>query len=239
MTLAKPKGPCSNIYNNRHLKLTDFDKKYLEKKGGVYFIQSGDFVKIGVSSNVKARLQTLQTAHFCKLKILHVIACSNSGFIEKALHQHFEKLVTESRNEWFHFEADLKKFIYALPSRQDALFFLANSKVLTQAQKKHLAKTGSLLEQKRNDMQYCTKHAAEAARKSEAWGLTLLNPKAFENDIGLHWTKQVYGKLESFFGWHWKYGVVPFHCGSLKIKIQCLKEEVKYLELLEKKGFSI
>lgn len=239
MTLIKPKGPCSNIYNNRHLRLTDSDKEYLEKQGGVYFIQSGDFVKIGVSSNVKARLQTLQTAHFRKLKILHVIACCDSGIIEKALHQHFKKFMTESKNEWFYFDADLKEFIATSPTKKDALLFLTNSKVLTQAQKKHLAKARSLLDQKRADIGYLNRNAAEAAQKSEAWGLTLLNPKAFENDGDFHWTKQIYSKLEAFFDHHWKYDVAPFHCGNFNIKIQRLKEEVKYLELLQKKGFSL
>ena len=51
MTQAKPKGPCSNIWKNRHLKLTEWDKHYLEEIGGAYFIQSGDFVKVANESD--------------------------------------------------------------------------------------------------------------------------------------------------------------------------------------------
>jgi hypothetical protein len=240
MTQAKPKGPCSNIWKNRHLKLTKLDKHYLKELGGVYFIQSGDFVKIGcTSSKVEARRRSLQTAHFRKLKIIHVIACFDAGTLETSLHKHFKDLMTESKNEWFRLEGELKKFIDSKPMRQEAINFLLKSKNLNKTQKESVEKCRTRLEHRKDSVSYLERKSIEAAELSEEWGLALLNLNIFNNDEDLPLRKQAYEKFLHFIDYTWGYDVVPFHNGKYKNCIWQLNNEIKHLDLLAEKGFEI
>jgi len=240
MTQAKPKGPCSNIWKNRHLKLTEWDKHYLEEIGGVYFIQSGDFVKIGcTSSKVEARRRSLQTAHFRKLKIIHVITLFDPGTLEKSLHLHFKDLITESKNEWFYLKGELKKFIQGKPTKQEAVDFLLKSKNLGNAQRESLEKSKTQLWHCKDSICYLEQSSAKAAQLSEEWGLALLNLNVFNNDESLHWREQVYEKFLRFIDYNWGDDVVPFHNGKHENYLQKLNREIKYLKLLAEKGFEI
>jgi len=240
MTQAKPKGPCSNIWKNRHLKLTELDKNYLEEVGGVYFIQSGDFVKIGcTSSRVESRRRSLQTAHFRKLKIIHVITLFDPGILEKSLHLHFKNLITESKNEWFYLKGELKKFIQGKPTKQEAVDFLLKSKNLGNVQRESLEKSKTRLWHRKDAILYFKQRSVEAAQLSEEWGLTLLNLNVFNNDEGLRWKEQVYEKFLRFADYNWKYDVVPFHKGQYEDRIRRLNHEITYLKLLAEKGFEI
>jgi len=241
MTQVKPKGPCSNIWENRHLKLTELDKNYLQEVGGVYFIQSGDFVKIGcTSSKVESRRRSLQTAHFRKLKILHVIILFDPGTLEKSLHLHFKNLMTESKNEWFCLEGELKKFIQDKPTKQKAVDFLLKSNNLGNVQKESLKKGKTQLWHRKDSVNYLKQKSAEAAQLSEEWGLALLNPNVFNIDEDLHWRyDQVYEKFLHFVDYNWEYDVASFHKGQYQNRLWELNHEIKHLELLAEKGFEI
>lgn len=241
MTHVKPKGPCSNIWKNRHLKLTELDKDYLQEIGGVYFIQSGDFVKIGcTSSKVEFRRRSLQTAHFRKLKILHVITLFDPGTLEKSLHLHFKNLMTESKNEWFCLKGELKKFIQGKPTKQEAVSFLLKSKNLGNAQRELLEKSKTRLWHCKDSIDYLREKSAETAQLSEEWGLVLLNPNVFNIDEDLHWKHdQVYEKFLRFVGYNWEYDVLSFHKGQYQNRLWELNHEIKHLKLLAEKGFEI
>lgn len=79
-------------------------------QGIVYFVQSGEFVKIGHSKKWPARLSGLQTASPTPLTVLHVIA--GSAAKEKALHRKFMRL--KAHGEWFRKEAELAAYIEML-----------------------------------------------------------------------------------------------------------------------------
>lgn len=131
--MPKPQGPCSelhkyphsNLFKNRELRLNPRDwGVYLENPtpGGVYFIQSGEYVKIGKSKQPKNRVASLQTAHFRKLQLLHVINFSSEyriDFAEKCLHEIFKDKLTESKNEWFLYKGKLREFIDSKPDQAD------------------------------------------------------------------------------------------------------------------------
>lgn len=75
----------------------------------VYFISIGiSPVKIGVSDKPKARLATLQTAHYERLKILFTIPCDsreNAFELEALLHRWY--IPFQLKNEWFSINEDI------------------------------------------------------------------------------------------------------------------------------------
>lgn len=77
----------------------------------VYFIQCGEFVKIGTATDVAARLLSLQTANPLPL----VLLATERGFVprERELHRQFAAL--RHANEWFRYEGELKAYIEGLP----------------------------------------------------------------------------------------------------------------------------
>jgi hypothetical protein len=77
---------------------------------GVYFIRSGDKVKIGVSTNVPMRLKALQTMSAGDIELLVVAEGSHPE--ESQLHARFAHLRTHG--EWFRAEPELLEFIAAL-----------------------------------------------------------------------------------------------------------------------------
>lgn len=73
----------------------------------IYFIQSGDYVKIGYSKNPEKRLKSLQTGNQAPLKLLLVLDGGTDK--EAELHERFAEL--RSRGEWFYHSNDLAHFI--------------------------------------------------------------------------------------------------------------------------------
>lgn len=63
----------------------------------VYFIESGDFIKIGVSGSPELRLKSLQTSSPNELKILATI--SGTDVEEKRIHHLFDQ--DRQQGEWF------------------------------------------------------------------------------------------------------------------------------------------
>lgn len=75
----------------------------------IYFISSGDAVKIGISQDVARRLESLQCGSPVELTLL---GTRPGGEVEeRALHQKFAHL--RIRGEWFRLERDLLEFINA------------------------------------------------------------------------------------------------------------------------------
>lgn len=77
----------------------------------VYFIQAGDFIKIGFTKGpMKKRVKDLATAHHERLQVLTIIP-DGSVKLEQAIHKRFAAL--RVRGEWFKVHGDLLTFIEA------------------------------------------------------------------------------------------------------------------------------
>ena len=77
----------------------------------IYFIKSGKYIKIGISSNVFHRLNSLQSASPTKLSVLGIIKDSTHK-TEKEIQDKFKSLRVEG--EWFVYGKSLKKYIEEL-----------------------------------------------------------------------------------------------------------------------------
>lgn len=78
----------------------------------VYFVRSGQNVKIGRSIDPDVRLRELQTTHAGELVLLASVPAHAA--LERALHARFQHLRTRSAGEWFRLEPDLIAFIRAI-----------------------------------------------------------------------------------------------------------------------------
>lgn len=74
---------------------------------GVYFVKTGDFIKIGYGSNIASRLLALQCANPQPLQLMHWERGSMSD--ERAFHKRFEHQRT--RGEWFSFDGELLDYV--------------------------------------------------------------------------------------------------------------------------------
>jgi len=77
------------------------------RKGAIYVVCGGSFVKIGYSTNVAERLASLQTASPTKLELLATFPGSPRD--ERQLHERFAGL--HSTGEWFRKTPELLAFI--------------------------------------------------------------------------------------------------------------------------------
>lgn len=78
---------------------------------GVYFVLQGEFIKIGVASNIRKRLKSAGTFAPCEMKLL---AWQRGGRKEEQdLHAQFHSL--RARGEWFRFEGELRRYVASLP----------------------------------------------------------------------------------------------------------------------------
>ncbi|WP_422383230.1 GIY-YIG nuclease family protein [Roseibium album] len=73
----------------------------------LYFIKCGEFVKIGITSDIRKRLGEIKNGNPHDLELLHITAGKRNE--ERALHIRFSKF--RHRDEWFRFEGELKAFI--------------------------------------------------------------------------------------------------------------------------------
>jgi hypothetical protein len=73
----------------------------------IYFIRSGDVVKIGRATDPLARLRTLQTSHYEPIVLL--AAVPGHALLEPAIHARFAHLRTQG--EWFTLDDELARFI--------------------------------------------------------------------------------------------------------------------------------
>jgi hypothetical protein len=93
-------GACTECCRGRRRWLT-------EGRGEIYFLECGDFVKIGFASVLEGRLRSLRTANPYPLNILATI--SGYASTEKRLHARFAG--ARHRGEWFCRTPELLKFI--------------------------------------------------------------------------------------------------------------------------------
>jgi hypothetical protein len=73
----------------------------------VYFIRVGKFIKIGVTTNLKKRIQALRGASNEQIYVLLTIPGDRR--LERRLHELFGD--ARSRNEFFHYDARIQSFI--------------------------------------------------------------------------------------------------------------------------------
>lgn len=83
--------------------------------GVVYFVQSGDLVKIGFSTDLRKRLKTLQTACPRPIVLLHRFQGTRDD--EKRVHRRFSHL--RMRGEWFAPDVVLMEFVMSKPLAED------------------------------------------------------------------------------------------------------------------------
>jgi len=76
---------------------------------GTYFIKCDNFVKIGRTTDLNVRLQTLRTANPYDLELL---AFTHFKDIEREVHKKFKHL--KHRNEWYKLTPELEAYIAAL-----------------------------------------------------------------------------------------------------------------------------
>lgn len=90
---------------------TEAQERRAERKardpGYIYFVKSGDFIKIGYSRSLAARFHKLRTDAPVELELLHIEGGSVKQ--EKCFHRHFAAI--RSHGEWFHCKPELLTFI--------------------------------------------------------------------------------------------------------------------------------
>lgn len=77
------------------------------KKGWIYFIQAGDFVKIGYATNIKVRIKGLETGSPVELVLLR----QERGNMDDEARYHKQFADLHVRGEWFRYEGSLAAHI--------------------------------------------------------------------------------------------------------------------------------
>lgn len=70
----------------------------------LYLIRSSEYCKIGVASDVRSRLATLQTGNPNALVVVSCWEFPNAEVVERCLHQRFDSV--RKRGEWFSMSAE-------------------------------------------------------------------------------------------------------------------------------------
>lgn len=85
-------------------------RKPLARKGSIYFIVSGDHVKIGYSDKVEKRFRSLQTASPTPLTLLAEVP-DKTKQDERQLHRRFVRY--HAQGEWFTLSAEILAYVEA------------------------------------------------------------------------------------------------------------------------------
>lgn len=85
----------------------------------VYFVASRGFIKIGLTTNWKSRLSSLQVANPDPLEVLLILG--RPSIFEKTMHREFAK--HHAKGEWFKDHQDIRDYI---ESRKDECWFRAS-----------------------------------------------------------------------------------------------------------------
>lgn len=100
-------------FERRYAKKEEERQALVETQCYLYFIGADDGpIKIGITSNPKSRLRTLQSGYPLKLKILALVP--NASLQESVYHERFAELRMEG--EWFARHPDILAEIARLPS---------------------------------------------------------------------------------------------------------------------------
>jgi hypothetical protein len=89
------------------------------KKGVVYILSDGEFLKIGMTKNVNQRLSSLQTGNPKDIKIVNTFETDNMPLCEKVLQSKFSNYSV--KNEWFSIPND-NPYLMRLMSRKGQFF---------------------------------------------------------------------------------------------------------------------
>lgn len=103
------------LQNQTCVDCLSFQRKHGSRLGGVYFVRSGDFIKIGVASNVLRRVEVCWSWNpheFSPIGWIPTPDDDECGYtIERRLHQQFTEC--RHRGEWFHATQALTDYIAA------------------------------------------------------------------------------------------------------------------------------
>ena len=82
-----------------------------ERRGGVYYIRSGNWVKIGISTSITGRLKEMRqlNPHECRIVGWEPMASGKAFERELALHEQFKG--QRHRGEWFRLTPELAAHI--------------------------------------------------------------------------------------------------------------------------------
>lgn len=83
----------------------------------LYFITDGEFVKMGIVTSPKSRLESLQVGNPRDLKLLYAGRTSNARHQENHLHKKFKHL--HVRGEWFRYTDEIDKQIAQYKANED------------------------------------------------------------------------------------------------------------------------
>lgn len=104
---AKRPSPEEELRRERELAAHMRRREKRKRSGYVYFIRSGDHVKIGFSSNVRSRLNTIRTACAEDTFVCHVVPGTPRK--ERVYHKRFAQY--RVRGEWFELKGQLAKYL--------------------------------------------------------------------------------------------------------------------------------
>jgi len=90
--------------------LADLHRQDTNPDGEVYFLECGDFVKIGYSTDIAGRIETLQPGAPQKLKL--IARMPGTMRTERALHEKFSHL--RECGEWFSMTDEVWTFLKAM-----------------------------------------------------------------------------------------------------------------------------
>lgn len=83
----------------------------MKKADFIYFFQVGDWVKIGITTDIPKRLSGVQTG--CPLEIIVLAIILGDKAKEREIHRQFKHLNTSG--EWFYLAPELREYINGLP----------------------------------------------------------------------------------------------------------------------------
>lgn len=83
------------------------EKSQAKKESFVYFVKCESFVKIGISSNLKERINKIKTNTPFEVEVIALF--SGSELLESTLHALFSQF--KQKNEWFFFSDEIKKYL--------------------------------------------------------------------------------------------------------------------------------
>ena len=90
-------------------------------EGVVYFIRSGDFMKIGWTKNLQLRMGSLQTGNPNPLTLIGWT--DGDQRLERHLHKQFDSLRLKG-GEWFRYEGELIEYVEASLLKTDRLDYI-------------------------------------------------------------------------------------------------------------------
>lgn len=88
----------------------DTEEMFSIYPGWVYFVQDGEFVKIGYTKDPKGRASRRRTDN--PRDTTHILTLWASKGFERFVHDEFASY--RHRNEWFRYEGDLKEFVESM-----------------------------------------------------------------------------------------------------------------------------